>query len=180
MTAEVIKKPKNRREQFSALAREHHLDLLVYARVLSKQEHVSRDLVQESFVAAWNNWDKFDVTRDFGSWMRGIIRNKWREWIRREKRTVSMDEETLEALELEMAEWQSHRQDGGPSVFIQLESCLKQLPEALNRAVKECYYGGFATEEAAQRLGLNGATVRKRLERARGALKQCLENGVNA
>jgi len=179
MTAVVIEKTNNRREQFSVLAREHHLDLLVYARVLSKEEHVSRDLVQESFVAAWNHWGKFDVTKDFGSWMRGIIRNKWREWIRREKRTVSMDEEGLEALEQELADWQSLRQDGGPSVFVRLEGCLKLLPEALGHAVSECYYNGYASGEAAHRLGVNSATVRKRLERARGALKQCLENEEN-
>ena len=40
----------------------------------------------------------FDVTRDFGAWLRGIVRNKWRDHLRRHRREVDVDDATLEAL----------------------------------------------------------------------------------
>ncbi len=56
---------------------------LLYARTLAGEEHTARDLAQEAFLLAWQSWSKFDITRDFASWLRGIIRNKWREHCRK-------------------------------------------------------------------------------------------------
>ncbi|WP_435690971.1 RNA polymerase sigma factor [Rubritalea sp.] len=166
---------QNKREAFADLAREHHRELLVYARSLTRETHQSRDIVQDSLVTAWENQDRFDVTRDFGSWLRGIIRNKWRETMRRNKKQVAIEDGVLESMEAEMLTWQELRQDGGPGVFVKLETCIKKLPTALLGAVESFYYEGCSTEEAAEKLEVGGATVRKRLERAREALRQCLE-----
>lgn len=163
------------RENFSELVRESHSELLVYARSLTREDTNSRDIVQDSFVVAWNNMGKFDVTKDFGSWMRGIVRNKWREQLRKNKRQVAMDDDVLESLEMEMREWQSMRNDGGPSIFLKLEQCMKKLPETLIEAVKCFYYDGLSTDEAAEKLEIGGATLRKRLQRARVSLKDCIK-----
>ena len=47
------------REKFSKLVRESHAELLVYARSLTREDTDSRDIVQDSFVVAWNNMNKF-------------------------------------------------------------------------------------------------------------------------
>ncbi len=166
---------ETKQETFAGLARLHHRELLVYARVLTREDHQSRDIVQESFVTAWENMERFDVTRDFGSWLRGIVRNKWRETMRRNNKQIALEDDALESLEAEMLTWQELRQDGGPSVFIRLEDCIGKLPEALVGAVKSFYYEGCSTDEAAEKLDIGGATLRKRLERAREALRQCLQ-----
>ena len=162
------------RIKFSELAREHHRDLLAYARAITKEDTLSRDIVQDSFVVAWANKDKFDVTRDFPSWMRGIVRNKWRESLRKNKRLVPMEDEMLDSIEGQMREWQAERQDGGPSIFIKLENCLSKLPETVAGAVRSFYYDGSNTEESATELKISGASLRKRLERARSQLKECV------
>lgn len=174
MTKYVQTVEMTERLKFSELAKDHHRALLVYARSLTKEDTVSRDIVQDSFVVAWTNKDKFDITRDFGSWMRGIVRNKWREQLRRNKRLVPMDDDLLDSLEGQMREWQTDRQDGGPSIFIKLESCLGKLPETLAAAVKCFYYEDCDTEESAKKLAITGASLRKRLERARQQLKACV------
>lgn len=89
----------NPRQTYSELIREHHRMALLYARTLSGDEHTSRDLAQDAFLVGWQNWAKFDITRDFPSWLRGIIRNKWREHCRKESRTSAWDDEALSALE---------------------------------------------------------------------------------
>jgi len=167
------------RERFSELAREFHGEFLVYARALTREENTSRDIVQDSFVAAWRNKDKFDVTKDFGSWMRGIIRNKWREHLRKNKRSVSLDDEVLESMEADMRGWQSMRTDGGSSVFMKLEHCLSKLPDKLMQAVRSFYYDGNSTDEAAEELEIGSPTLRKRLQRARVSLKECVSGAQN-
>jgi RNA polymerase sigma-70 factor (ECF subfamily) len=160
------------RRTFSILIREHHRGLLVYARALTGEDHTSQDIVQDAFIIAWRNLGTFDVTRDFGAWMRGIVRNKWRESLRKNARQVSMDEETLEFMEAEVKQWESLRDEGG--VFARLEHCLKKLPETLAEAVQAFYYEDHSGAEAAEALHLQSATLRKRLERARGNLRDCL------
>jgi len=94
------------RKAFAVLAKEHHRNLLAYARALTKDSHTSRDIVQDA----------------------------------------------------------------------KLEGCLKKLPETLSLAVQTFYYEGHSGEEAAEALDLNSATLRKRLERARTGLRECLQS----
>lgn len=170
----TAKKLKSKYEVFSSLLREHHRELLVYIRAIAGDEAVGKDIAQDSLIVAWKSWDNFDQEKDFGTWVRGIMRNKWREYLRRQSKQVSLEPEILDAMESQMLEWSALRQDGGPSVFIKLEGCLGKLPDGLITVVKQFYFNRNSTEEAATALEISGATVRKRLERARQALKQCL------
>ncbi len=163
-------------QHFTTLLQEHHRDMLLYARSLTKDPHHANDIAQDAFVSAWKNIDVFDITRDFPAWMRGIIRNKWREWLRKSNRETPLDEETLEYLENTLKNWEVIGLTGGPAIFQTLESCLQKLPEAMAEAVSNYYGEGYSTEEAAERIGCQPSALRKRLERARSALKSCIEN----
>lgn len=158
------------REIFSELIRLNHPTLLAYARMVTGNADKAGDVVQDSFVIAWQNIGKFDVTRDVSAWLRGIVRNKWRESCRRSGREVGMDEESLAMLEQTIGDWQADR----PEIFDRLADCRSQLPAALADSITAFYDDALDTDEAAGRLQINGATLRKRLERAREALRNCL------
>lgn len=164
-------RPTMTRETFSGIVRENHSTLTAYARMITGDGVKAGEVVQDAFVTAWQNIGKFDVTRDISSWLRGIVRNKWREACRRSNREISMDEETLEAIESTIVEWRADR----PEVFDRLAHCREQLPSTLSESIAVFYDEQLSTEEAAVRLDINGATLRKRLERARQALRQCLQ-----
>ena len=51
-----------------------------------------------------------------------------------------------------------------------------KLPDAFAEAVQVFYYEGLSGDEAAERLEIQPATLRKRLERARAALHDCLNS----
>lgn len=168
--------PPPDRRSFAILAREHHRGLLAYGRALAGNEATAADLVQDAFVTAWKNLSRFDVTRDFGSWMRGIVRNKWREHLRRHKREVDVDDETLEVWESRFITWDEGRSSGRGDILELLEDCLGRLPEAMREAVHRFYYQDNPGESVAESLGIDPATLRKRLQRSREALRGCLEN----
>jgi RNA polymerase sigma-70 factor (ECF subfamily) len=162
------------RTRFSELILDHHRPLLAYARVLAGHPERARELVQDAFVAAWQTIGRFDVTRDFGSWLRGIVRNKWREDCRRNRREVSFDDPELARLEEAVRTWCAA--DGEAGLLDRLADCRSKLPEALSQEFAAYYDEKRDGEHAAALLGIATATFRKRLERARSALRLCLES----
>lgn len=162
-------------ENFSQLMREHHATLSAYARVITRDPRHAADLVQDTFVTAWHNIGKFDITRDIAAWLRGIARNKWRETCRRNGREVAMDEAALLALEETVHHWAADQ----PAIFDRLADCRARLPETLELPLRSCYDEALSGRDAAEQLHINEATLRKRLERAREVLRQCLEEKAN-
>lgn len=158
------------RARFAELVRSHHLSLLSYSRALAGGEVTARELTQDAFVAAWQNHGKFDVTKDFAAWLRGIVRNKWREHCRLHAREVPFDEEAL----LQLEETLAPHSAGDVALFARLADCRAKLPPLMREALCACYDDGHTSGEAANLLGLNPATLRKRLERAREVLRICL------
>ena len=167
---------KKVRADFSEMAREHHREMLVYARSLVRDEGEARDLVQDSLVAAWKSMGRFDVKRDCGAWLRGIVRNKWKDYCRRLGRRPQFADGDLAELETFLV--QSEEASPTRDRFAALRECRDKLPASFAEAVACFYDEGLSGEEAATRLKLNASTLRKRLERAREALRLCLQ-GAN-
>lgn len=171
--ATVIEFPAMDRVRFAELIREHHRGLVAYATALVKSEAAARDLVQDASVAAWQSLAKFDVTRDFGTWMRGIVRNKWREYCRRRSREIPLDEETLSRLEQPF-----ERSPEDSALFARLAECRGKLPAPMAEAVRLTYDEGRTSDDAADVLSTTAAALRKRLERAREALRLCMSRNA--
>lgn len=168
--------PEMDRTRFSELIQDHHRALLAYARVLAGHPERARELVQDAFVAAWQTIGRFDVTREFGSWLRGIVRNKWREDCRKYRREVALGDPELARLEEAVHTWSAR--DGEAGLLDRLADCRSKLPETLSMAVHAYYDESRDGEAASAALGIPPVTFRKRLERARAALRLCLETTV--
>ena len=174
-TLEAVETP---RQEFSRLMREHYRELVVYARAVVGDHHAGQDLVQEALVSAYRTFDRFDRTQDFGAWMRGVVKHKCLDWFRKQKRTPLPDTEVVD-LEIDIAAWQRFRESEGAtenrlSLFSALENCIGLLPERLRDAIRTFYFADRSGEDSAQELGISPATLRKRLERGRVRLHDCL------
>ena len=155
---------------FGEVVRENQDMMLVYARTLLRDETVAREVVQEALVAAWKGMERFDVTRDVGSWLRGIVRNKWKDVCRKSGRKIEFGEEDLEYLESKMEALGAR-----PALFDDLADCREKLPAEMQQVVALSYDEGMKSEAVGEQVGVSASTVRKRLERARSLLKDCLE-----
>lgn len=165
--------PNKKDKAFEILVRQHHRRLLAYAGTITRDPGAAPDIVQDAFVAAYRNLDKFDVSRDFGSWIRGIVRNKCKEW-GRSRKFVPLDEQLLEKVEAQHREWDEREAASGTKLFAALHDCIAKLPDLMSQAVQLFYMKRLSGAEVASRVGADEAAVRKRLQRARGQLGECI------
>lgn len=170
MSESPTSNPGALRQKFSARMREHHRELLVFAAAASGSSESAKDIVQESFVSAWKSFERFDETRDFGAWMRGIVRNKTKDWFRRQQRDPILDMELFEA---DISAWQAAK-ESGTSIFEIVTGCVGKLPANYETAVQAFYFEDREGNEASKSLGISPANLRKRLQRARVLLHDCI------
>lgn len=161
---------------FEILAADHADMLVCYLRTLVVRDDVVDDLFQETLVTAWDKLATFDRRRPFGPWLRGIARNKVLQHRDRDRRDVlRCDSEVLERLEQSFAELPQRH--GFPEAVDALLACMNQLPEKIRLAIELVYRRGLRMRRVAGRLGASEEAVKKRVQRGRSLLADCLRNG---
>ena len=110
-----------------------------FLRVLCRDSQWAEDLFQELSVAVLEHIDRFDPTRDFGAWVRGLARNIYRKALRTEshrlKRLAVYDPQTVDAV---LAAYDGRAPEEG----VQLEAlrqCLEQVPEPHRSMLRSRY-----------------------------------------
>jgi RNA polymerase sigma-70 factor (ECF subfamily) len=137
----------------------------------------AEDIVQDAFVTAFLKLESFDAAKSFPAWMRGIIRFKSLEHVRR-RREVVLSHEELDLLDEAHRDWDRSAQDDN-ELFQVLAECLRRLPEILGNPVRMFYLEAMSGAAVAVALACNEATVRKRLQRARGELAVCVNGQLS-
>lgn len=159
---------------FEILVRLHHRRLLGYALALTERRDVAEDLVQDAFLIAHRDLVKFDPKRDFGAWVRGIVRMKYLEWTR-SGRAHPVDGTVLDSIEERHNAWDRAVEEGREDALQALRGCLRGLSGHLGDAIALFYTEQKPCAEIAERLGVAEPVVRKRLQRARETLAECLK-----
>lgn len=165
---------------FEILVRRHHRRLLAYATSILNDENTARDIVQDAFVIAHRRLDEFDTSRNFAAWMRGIVRNRCRETTRAATRTVLVPSAALDTIEQQHQAWDSGEAEHDVCVLRALHSCIGKLPEMLQQAVNLFYLQRLSGADVATRVGAEESTIRKRLQRARKTLGECITKTMEA
>ncbi|HLA77335.1 MAG TPA: sigma-70 family RNA polymerase sigma factor [Vicinamibacteria bacterium] len=147
-------------------------------RVVGQTEDV-RDIAQEAFLKAYRALPLFKREAKFSSWLYQIALNLCRDRLRRRRRSLA--EVSLDLLsesgELPLA-------TSGPSAVELAEaselartvgSAVWALPEEQREVIVLKEYQGLTFQEIAEVLGLPVSTVKTRLYRGLGVLRECLE-----
>ena len=159
---------------FEELVREHHRRLLAYALALTRRNEVAEDLAQDALLIAHRDLAKFDATRDFGAWVRGIIRMKYLEGTR-SHRLERMSEAQIEAIDAEHREWDRAAEEGRGDALAALRLCREELGDHVVETLDLFYRDQRSCADIAAQLGTTEVVVRKRLQRARDVLAGCLQ-----
>ena len=164
---------------FETLVREHHRRLLAYALALTRRNDVAEDLAQDALLIAHRDLAKFDAARDFGAWVRGILRMKYLEWTR-SQRLEHLSEAQLDALDARHREWDRAADEGHGDALAALRLCREELGNHIADTLDLFYTEHLSCADIAARLNVSEVVVRKRLQRAREVLGDCLRKRLGA
>ncbi len=166
---------------FEILVREHAEMLTVYLRCVVRDPAVVDDLFQETMLTAWKTLDRFDRSRPFAPWLRGIAGKLVLAHRRRMARSLRLcDEQFLEHLETRHVALNRMPGDTLDDKLDGLRECLELLPERYREAVHLRYTEGLQGAGLAERLAISGEALKKRLQRGRARLLDCLERKLAA
>lgn len=163
------------RARFEALVREQHDMLLSYLRAHTGRVDAADDLFQKTMLEAWTHLEKLDPDRPAGPWLRGIARNM----INSQRREDARRWRRLEGLAAQRLDQHFDLIEDNPQlefdeVIDALKECMEQLDARYRDPVQHCYWGGLPVKEAAEKTGLTLEACKKRLQRGREMLRQCM------
>ena len=160
---------------FSVLVHENTGMLMTYLRASVAKESLAEDLFQETMVVAWKRFEEFDRTRPFGPWLRGIAKNLILAHYRRSKRDMLLcTEEVLEHLDRRVEQIAQRPGDTWDDKITSLADCLEQLPGEYREPLELHYRDHHNTNTISGLLAMSREAVKKRLQRARTKLADCL------
>lgn len=165
---------------FEALYDRHSATLFaVLIRILGNHED-AREVLQETFVQAWNRADQFDSARGNEiAWLVSICRNRGIDRIRSRKLREIRESEA--AREISRRSPDVSVSTGADHVLRSEEQklirrAMDDLPEAQRMALELAYFEGLSQSEIAEKLGEPLGTVKTRMllgmKKLRDGLKQ--------
>jgi RNA polymerase sigma-70 factor (ECF subfamily) len=124
-------------------------------------------------VDVYVNLDRFKPGRDFGVWLRAIVRNR----LRMELRRLAQEENRLtkyrQHLLSRMDEADAGEQEA--AYLGALQDCRKQLPEKSARLVELRYVHALDFDTIAEQEGSSPVAVQRTLSRVRLLLRDCIK-----
>jgi RNA polymerase sigma factor (sigma-70 family) len=161
---------------YEVLVREHEKMLHAYLMGLVGDATLAEDIAQEAFVQAYRKLSTLRNKEAFGAWLRTIARNIALAALKRRGREIPTDPEVLRGME-EVFTSLDNRSLGGKweERVTLVRNCFEDLPETLRSVCTLHYFEDQLAKDIAGVLRISLAAVLKRLERARQAIRQCVE-----
>lgn len=137
------------------------------------------ELVQDTYVEAFEHLDRYDGDGRFQAWLLGIARNLCRAWLEKRQREGQRREDLLgECLETLPAK------EIDESAFLEdverLQHCLAKLPPKSRGLLDRVYRDGWSLERLAKNLGSTAGSLAVTLFRLRKTLRMCLDHEVQS
>jgi RNA polymerase sigma factor (sigma-70 family) len=161
---------------FEVLAKQHEAMLLAYVSSFVADARLAEDVAQQSFLIAYRKIDSLKDPAAFPAWLRGIARREAFAAMRRQGREFPLEPVVMEELDEAYRRFeQEHPAHSWEERFQMVEDCFNQLPETLQTVCRLHYFEDRKAREIADSLALNLNAVLKRLERARAAIRDCVQ-----
>jgi RNA polymerase sigma-70 factor, ECF subfamily len=168
-------------QAFEQLIQKYDRNVFRIAQHITQNREDAEDVVQDAFLKAYQNLNKFQGNSKFYTWLVRIAVNEALMRLRKRKadKTVSMDEdvETEDgSMPREVADWSPNPEQlyGQSELSDILGKTIQGLPAGFRTVFVLRDVEGLSTEETAEMLGLSVPAVKSRLLRARLQLRERL------
>lgn len=145
--------------------------MYIVAMRFVKNSDDAEDVLQESFIKAFQKIHQYKGDVTFGAWLKRIVINKSIDFLKsKEEKTVSLEEGIMQVAEME-DNWNV------PEVISieQVRCAIDELPNTYKYVVLMFLLEGYDHQEIAQVLNISESACRTRLLRGKAQLKEQLK-----
>ncbi len=150
---------------------QHLPSLRAFAMSLARNRSSADDLVQDTIVKAWTNFDKYAAGTNLQAWLFTILRNTFYSSLRKTRREVA-DPDGIHAKGLYV-----NPEHDGRLAYRDFQRAFDQLSSEHREVLTLVGASGFSCEEAAVTMGVAVGTVKSRASRARKRLTDLMGLG---
>ena len=171
-------------------------DLFRWALQKTNNKEASEDLVQETFLAAFNSIDSFQGNSQPKTWLTSILKNKINDFHRKNFKAATITQSQLnqnrngsDLFDNLFDTEGSWRPESRPSNWEELDghllddlhfkevfqNCIMNLPENWSSAIQFKYIEEKKSQDICQELGISSTNYWQILHRAKLQLRVCLE-----
>lgn len=144
----------------------------VSTRIMSNHED-AQDVLQDAFLDAFRNLNKFRGDSSFGAWLKRIVVNKSINALKKKNKNgeVSFDDYHLNMVESNGIH-EEEQLDCEPGM---IQKAIKQLPEGCRLVFTLYYLEGYKHKQIAETLAVSVSTSKSQLNRAKKLLQKTLK-----
>ena len=169
------KKQNEAQAIFEILVRENEAMLMTYLRSAVRNQAVVEDLFQEAMLIAWRRIKEYDRSCPFGPWIRGIAAKLIMAHFRKAKSDIMITgSDALEHLSRQIEHIHKRPGDTWEQKIEALEHCIGALPDHYQEMIQLRYFKHYPASKISEITKVSLETIRKRLQRARARLLDCL------
>jgi RNA polymerase sigma-70 factor (ECF subfamily) len=162
------------RQSFALIVRRYQDQVWKVAAAMLDDRVTAENMVQQTFLNAYQHMDQYQLGRDLGAWLKAIARNLVREEMRKRSRESDVMVH-YHAYMTTLLEDDTGVEQREASEERAMATCRGELAPAAARALTLYYDEGRSTEDVARALGRTVAATRLLVFRARLALRRCVE-----
>jgi len=162
-------------EAYGDVVRTHQRMLLGYALKRMGDWTLAEEVVQLTFIRAYQKLDEFRPGQEFGVWLCVTCRYMILSELEKRRRDVRNRENYRGALDLDVAESLMDLDEEEADSVEALRACVDRLPSSSARLVRQRYFEKASCREIADREGRTVTWVTSTLSRVRSALRRCVE-----
>ncbi|MCX6447727.1 MAG: sigma-70 family RNA polymerase sigma factor [Actinobacteria bacterium] len=177
----VLESATDRNDRFERDALVFMDQLYAAALRYTKNPEDARDLVQDTYLKAFNSFHQFEEGTNLRAWLYRVLTTTFINTYRKDQRRPQLASGELE--DWQLAEAQSHTSDLGKSAEVEalenlpdsdIKRALQEIPEEFRIAVYLADVEGFSYKEIADIVEIPAGTVMSRLHRGRKLLREKL------
>jgi RNA polymerase sigma-70 factor (ECF subfamily) len=177
----VLESATDRNDRFERDALVFMDQLYAAALRYTKNPEDARDLVQDTYLKAFNSFHQFEEGTNLRAWLYRVLTTTFINTYRKDQRRPQLASGELE--DWQLAEAQSHTSDLGKSAEMEalenlpdsdIKRALQEIPEEFRIAVYLADVEGFSYKEIADIVEVPAGTIMSRLHRGRKLLREKL------
>jgi RNA polymerase sigma-70 factor, ECF subfamily len=167
------------REAFATVVVELYPQLAGFLAFHAPTPELMDEVVQASFVTAFEKLLDYKPVGTFAGWLKGIARNTLRRELARRRRHSGADIEVIDALladeSLQHLEREVAMAEERQQLFVQLRSCLDKLSPRMRMIAERRFVEDISLNQLAQQFKQSRASIAKMLFVLRRDLRACAE-----